>query len=399
MRTANGRYFRRGVAIVYVTVALAMLFGIVSLAVDLGRAQLVRTELQRAADAAARHAMSGYGHGVAAAVRNAQDAAEDNLADGTPVLLDAAQDVEFGNWDGVRRTFAVLSGASRADGNAIRVTARRVAARGNAVPLFFGKVIGFGQCDVVATTIVASRRGYTLVGIDSVLLSGVSLIDSFDSTVGDYSAAAARDRAIVASNGDIQLIGSPLIRGDAHAGTGQRIIGSATITGSAAPLAEPLVFPMPTVDPSHDNAAIRSMLSSAGDLSMTGKRTYTIPSGAYALRNMSLGGNATLRITGEVTFYVSGNVSLSGSIDVTGDRAADFKIRAVTAGTDVRISSATALYADIYAPGSDVVVGGSGDLYGTVVGKTLELSGRGGVHWDESVYPYGGKSSGIMLVR
>jgi hypothetical protein len=390
---------RRAVAIVYVTLALAVLFGFISLAVDLGRAQLVKTELQRAADAAARHAMNGYSQGVTVAVRNAQDAADDNLADGTPVLLDANQDVEFGNWDGVRRTFAPLSGAARGNGNAIRVTARRVASRGNAVPLLFGKVVGVSQCDVAATAIIAVRRGYTLVGIDSVLLSGVALIDSFDSTNGAYSAAAARDRAIVASNGDIQLIGSPLIRGEAHAGTGQRIIGSATITGSSAPLAEPLVFPMPTVDPAYNNAAIHSILSSARDLNMSGNRTYNIPAGTYYVRNMSLGGNATMRLSGEVTFYVSGNVSLSGSIDVTGDRAADFKLRAVTAGTDVRISSATELYADIYAPGSDVVVGGSGDLYGTVVGKTLELSGRGGVHWDESVYPYGGRAGGIMLVR
>ena len=39
------------------------------------------------------------------------------------------------------------------------------------------------------------------------------------------------------------------------------------------------------------------------------------------------------------------------------------------------------------------------DLYGTVVGRTLSVSGRAGIHYDETVFPYGGNVSGIVLVE
>src|SRR3954470_9000258 len=44
---------RRGVTVVYMLIAMTALFGVVSLAVDLGRAKLVKMVLQRAPDAAA----------------------------------------------------------------------------------------------------------------------------------------------------------------------------------------------------------------------------------------------------------------------------------------------------------------------------------------------------------
>src|SRR5688572_19678299 len=58
---------RRGSALMYLTVTLVALVAFVSLAVDLGRVQLVRGELQLAADAAARHAAAGLSAGVTTA--------------------------------------------------------------------------------------------------------------------------------------------------------------------------------------------------------------------------------------------------------------------------------------------------------------------------------------------
>ena len=40
---------RRGMTLIYVTVCFALLCGIVSFAIDLGRVQAAKTELQRAA--------------------------------------------------------------------------------------------------------------------------------------------------------------------------------------------------------------------------------------------------------------------------------------------------------------------------------------------------------------
>jgi len=65
------------------------LLALTSLAVDFGRAQCAKTELQRAADAAARYAASGIDDGTWA--DKAVAAARDNLVDGIPLALDNSQ--------------------------------------------------------------------------------------------------------------------------------------------------------------------------------------------------------------------------------------------------------------------------------------------------------------------
>jgi Flp pilus assembly protein TadG len=146
--------------LVWGIVVIMALMAIVSLGVDLGRAQLARTELQQAADAAARHAATGLKNvlrGRSAAFDNAAAAAAQNYADGTPILLDTSQDVELGIWDAQQRTFTRTNSVPQA--NAVRVTARRTAARNNAVGLVFSRLAGKNSVDVSASAIATLAAG------------------------------------------------------------------------------------------------------------------------------------------------------------------------------------------------------------------------------------------------
>ncbi len=134
--------------LVYVIVILPMLCGFASLGVDWGRVQMVKTQLQRASDAAARAAITGLVTNVTTAQNMAVLWGGKNSADGTSVVIDPINDVEFGTWDTTNRTFTVLSGAARSNADAIRVTARRTTARGNPVPTVFGQTFGMNNCDV-----------------------------------------------------------------------------------------------------------------------------------------------------------------------------------------------------------------------------------------------------------
>jgi uncharacterized membrane protein len=113
----------RGVASYYLVICMVALCGICSLGVDLGRVQLVKTELRRAADAASRAGASGLPD-VAQAISLASQYAQLNNADASPVALDAT-DIELGTWNKTNKTFTVLTGAARSGANAVRVTARR----------------------------------------------------------------------------------------------------------------------------------------------------------------------------------------------------------------------------------------------------------------------------------
>jgi Flp pilus assembly protein TadG len=149
---------RRGIAFIYVIVALTVLVGFCSLAVDWGHVLVTKTELQHAADAAARHAYKGLALDYATAESYAADAADDNNADGSPVRLEVKQDVEFGLWDKQAKAFTPLTGTARSQSNAVRVTARRSAARGNAVTMMFASLLGKRQFDVQARSVASTTR-------------------------------------------------------------------------------------------------------------------------------------------------------------------------------------------------------------------------------------------------
>src|SRR5689334_22835464 len=120
----------RGVAFAHLAAVLVALIAICSLAVDLGRVLVARSELQAAADAAARHAvgMLGTGSPQGQVISSAVDAAGDNSADGQTGVLQRS-DVELGRWDADAGVF--LQGQTPPD--AVRVTARRTADTGNPV--------------------------------------------------------------------------------------------------------------------------------------------------------------------------------------------------------------------------------------------------------------------------
>src|SRR5262245_37757094 len=84
-RSMDGRQRRWGVSLVYFMFMTVALAGFASLAVDWGRVQLAKSQLQHAVDAAARFGAMGLEHDAATARANAVAAGADNSADGVSV--------------------------------------------------------------------------------------------------------------------------------------------------------------------------------------------------------------------------------------------------------------------------------------------------------------------------
>ena len=143
------RLRRRGAAMVYVIVVLPAMFAVISLGVDLGRAQLVRSELQRAADSAARGYLAirlqygdstaqGYGPQIPAM------SPVDSASGIAPTVT-----VTRGSWNALTRVFTPGNGTPFA----VRVTMSRTQANNNAVPLPWATLIGRPRVDIDATAI------------------------------------------------------------------------------------------------------------------------------------------------------------------------------------------------------------------------------------------------------
>ncbi len=155
MNKARVRSRRSGMAFIYIIVALVAMLGFCSFAVDLGRVQTAKTELRRAADAAARAGAANIPLG-ATAVQNAAIAmAAANKCDGSAVTI-TASNVQVGIWNTSTNTFSTSGSANNTNTyNAVQITCLRTAANGNPIPLLFGQIFGANTCNVDATSVAA----------------------------------------------------------------------------------------------------------------------------------------------------------------------------------------------------------------------------------------------------
>lgn len=371
-RVATWRAGRRGATLIWTAVLMSLLILIASLAVDLGRVILVRSELQDAVDAAAREGAAVLPANLAT-VRNAViAAAARNSAYGSPVTISPAN--------------VQLLSVNGGTDNAVRVTASLH------VPLLFG-LNRFTSFDVsVAATArrdvgSGSAGGFGLIGLDGMTLTGSSVVDSYDASAGPYSSTKS-DKATLASNHNITLTGSTQVRGSAYS-YGGSISSASKLTGGAHSLDAPLSYPAESATTS----------SPGGNWSTS---YGTLAAGTYFFKSIDLKPPQTIATTGPVTIYVSQSVSLKGKVLPYQNKPANLRI-VVTSNAAVELSGTAEVYAQIYAPLSDVTFTGNSTFYGGVVGKTVTFTGNSDIHQDTSLNSGGSSSPGsagaIVLVE
>ena len=346
-----------GVGLTYSIVILFALCALASFAVDMGRVVVVKTQLRAAADAAALAAANDL-RDPAIARTTAISVAKANNADGSPVVLDGAKDVEFGTWSESTRTFTPAAAGTTA--NAVRVTAYRSTARGNPINLPFAKLLGAGTCDVKGTAVaMASGNGFKIIGIDYVKMTGNTKVNS------------------VATNGSISMTGSATVQGDAFTGNGG--VKGGRVTGNRNSLAAPLVYPPAqggSIATSNDNyRATPSSAVASGSIRLSGQKSVTLPAGKYYFKDIILTGGASVVCTGPVEIYLTGTLSLTGNTITYDNLPNNLKIFVLGTGK-VTLTGTTGVYAEIYAPNSPVTLTGNGEIAGSVVGKSISLTGN-----------------------
>lgn len=95
-----------------------------------------------------------------------------------------------------------------------------------------------------------------------------------------------------------------------------------------------------------------------------------------------------------VRLYTTGTVSISGgaaqditpSIEIDGRVEPTFGVySSYSGGAGVNVNNHAPLTAVVYAPHTEVSVGGSGEVFGAVRGRTVSVSGSGWIHYDENI--------------
>jgi hypothetical protein len=170
-----------------VATAITVLVGFCALTIDLGSMYLVRTELQRAADAAALAGvtqLTPYQEGLteAAVKAEAERLVEANPVGARTVRLDLSRDVEFGQaiYDPQAQKYTFSPGGTGVP-NAIRVTVRKTADSPNgAMPLFFANLFGMSEKNMWA------QAAAMLVPRDIAIVADLSGSMSDDSELRNY---------------------------------------------------------------------------------------------------------------------------------------------------------------------------------------------------------------------
>ncbi len=147
---------RKGTTMVLAAVSMCSVAGFLSLAVDWGRVQVAKCQLQSSADAAARYAVAGMQNnigGVSSAGDNAAAVVAQNRVENRSITFDKNADVEIGYWNASTHKFQTVSYLSQA--NAVRVTLKCVQSRNSAIPLMFLSMLGRNSMDVSASSIAS----------------------------------------------------------------------------------------------------------------------------------------------------------------------------------------------------------------------------------------------------
>jgi hypothetical protein len=252
------------------------------------------------------------------------------------------------------------------------------------------------------------------------------VIDSYDSRDPDKSTNGLYDVAKRQENGDIATDSNLIDAGGAHiygdvATNSGTVSGAGNITGTERTdfYQEPIPIGAPTW-----SAVNGTVTSVTGNTIMNASPTRGSSTSRYQLTTINLSGGKTLTLAGNpdgsptyIEIYVTGDISSSGNsqitiqpgvnvkiyfagnVDVSGNgiinsnnQPGDLQMYGIqpsdNSSKHVNLSGNAQLTAAVYAPDHTVTISGggsSGHVFGSIVGKSVVMTGVTNLHYDEAL--------------
>lgn len=245
-----------------------------------------------------------------------------------------------------------------------------------------------------------------------VTMSGGGVTNSYDSSIGNYSAS----QSTPASNGNlgencttagsVTLSGSTTqVNGEIDYGPGgsSSVIsssGGASYDSSSALGSSLTLTPVtiPTTgsnlgDLTCQNDCTATTNNTYHDVKVSGGSTITLSAGTYVMDTLNLSGNSILNVSsGPIIVYIACVDTTQNALDLSGgtvanasQKSTDLVFMLSSTCKSAKISGgAQASYA-IYAPGTDITISGGGTLYGAVVGATVTDTGGSAIYYDKAL--------------
>jgi hypothetical protein len=236
-----------------------------------------------------------------------------------------------------------------------------------------------------------------------------------------YSEAVRNDRGSIATaavRNNAMLVNHAAVWGHVATGGGAPEVGAnGSIRGADSPPGVKIDPARVTTDFSADLPVLGAPLDGTPVVSIGATLGTAGQATKWRCHSVSLSGNQTLTILGDVTLIltatvgtaldVTGNASIiipegssltlyaEAGLKIAGNGLANANRRPAScrligtntspAGQSVHIAGNGALKAALYAPNGDVSINGNGDVMGAVVGRSVTFTGNAAFHYDESL--------------
>ncbi len=285
----------------------------------------------------------------------------------------------------------------------------------------FVSLTGSGLSTITGRSLYCDAIFATANGCDSIVMSGGSTVDSFDSTIPGFSSSHQLSGGNVGANGTVTLNGSTtaiygslsaLAGNCSKSPTGFTSNGGAQATGGLITLNGPRTYAGPPTPNSPPPVTTQNISGSCGSISgctntgtktvslapgqygnltISGGTTAHVSTGTYNINSLTLSGNSILYVdSGPVIANLAG-ASLSGgnpAMDLSGGSIQNpsgipANLQFAYGGSNgVNLTGGSGSYAIVYAPNALINMSGGSDFFGSVIGSTVTYSGRTAFHYD-----------------
>jgi hypothetical protein len=290
---------QRGNIAMLFAIMLGVLFGFSALAVDAGHLYVLKSKLQRTADAAALAAASQLPDETDAQAEALEYAAKNMAVEehGSTLVDD---DIEFGYWHPGTKSF--VSGGEPV--NAVMVTTRRSAANSNPAGTYFARLMGYDEVDIETTSVAGRVSAVCILALDpssesAFLVNNGSVIAEGCAVQVNSDDPYALD---VTSNGTMETL-ETCVHG------GARVLGTATPppTTGCPPVSDPLAG---LEEPPVGGCDHTNMVLSAPN-------TYNLTEGVYC-NGLVIKGQAEVVMAPGLYIMKNGPFTITGQANVTG---------------------------------------------------------------------------------